>query len=121
MKTTTKYLLSVVFVLLLVWIFYRATRPVTVYLIYADWCGHCQRLHPDWEVLKDEYSSLNFVDINEQDTAAIESLQNRGVDVSGFPTIVAEKNGKFYPYKGFRLGYHSVPVLRTYLSRMKYF
>lgn len=60
-------------------------------IIYADWCGHCQRQAPDWIELA-----------KSADVYAIESEKYSGDDVSGYPTIKIVKDGKASDYTGER-------------------
>jgi len=75
----------------------RITKgPLTIVLvyaviIYADWCGHCQRQAPDWIELA-----------KSADVYAIESEKYSGDDVSGYPTIKIVKDGKASDYTGER-------------------
>lgn len=60
----------------------------------ASWCGHCQKLKPDWDKLADAYKGSRSVLIADVDcTAGGESLcQKHGV--RGYPTIkVFKKDG----------------------------
>jgi len=69
-------------------------EKVVVGLVYANWCGHCQALKPEWARMKKivPIHRVSFVEINEQKKDAhIENL-NRVHNVAlpspdGYPTI----------------------------------
>lgn len=69
----------------------KSSKGPCIIVIYADWCGHCQRAVPDWIELA-----------KSADVYAIESEKYSGDDVSGYPTIKIVKNGKVSDYKGER-------------------
>lgn len=66
----------------------------TLFLCYADWCGHCQRFKPAWAQIKRKLSSnkdVNVVEVNYDFISLLpKSLQN----IRGFPTIQIVKKGK---------------------------
>jgi len=77
----------------------------TFTMYYADWCGHCKKIKPDFE----NFVKSGSIDVNgttcqirmvspekEPDKAA-------GVDIKGFPTFLLETtDGKAIEYKGER-------------------
>jgi len=86
------------------------TREVTLY--YANWCGHCQKFKPEWEVLKSTLDKFNISHHEYEDSqdSAIIAKEN----VQGFPTIRIKENGKEYEYTGPRQAteiLHSLNVL----------
>lgn len=116
-----KFILAVLVVLLVVWILWRASRPRfgIVYLVYADWCGHCNRLKPIWNDMKNEMNGeIIFIDVNEKDTATVEQLTSQyGIEVSAYPTVFKiNRHGRVSKYDGFTNGKHDVNYLRNYLG-----
>ena len=70
-------------------------------LFYADWCGHCQHLKPEWSRLKDMHQKQQLAyKLAEIESAAMDALRSRMSDMSelvaveGFPTISMYDNGR---------------------------
>lgn len=119
-----KFSLVVIIALLILWVLYQVFRPkpIVVYLIYADWCGHCTRLKPIWNNMKNELGTeIQFIDINEKDSAAVEKLTSQyQVGVSGFPTIFGnDRYGRIVKYDGFSNGRHNGEYLRQFLHSLQ--
>ena len=67
---------------------------------YADWCGPCKKLSPEFARLSTEYDSITFLKVN---TDEAEELAKH-YDVSALPTIIYIKNGDTISMiKGFNL------------------
>ena len=71
--------------------------------IYANWCGHCQSLKPEWNKLKlnPRMSRLSFIEIEESQTAKMEQFKKKypQLQVNGYPTIFkinANKRIEYY-------------------------
>jgi thiol-disulfide isomerase/thioredoxin len=70
--------------------------------IYAEWCGHCKALKPEWEKLVNEALSndelkdnINLISIEETQLKRMsEKLQKK---VEGFPTLLFIKKGEMDP------------------------
>ena len=64
------------------------SKTITLGLVYADWCGHCNAFKPEWNVAKDmlngSNSNIKIVEINEKEANKDEVMKN--ID----PTLVAE-------------------------------
>ncbi len=76
----------------------------TMVLFYADWCGHCKKIKPDWEecskkVNKEEKRMIK-VDVGGKTPEQKELLDKYQID--GFPTILVFQNGTAEPYQGER-------------------
>ena len=108
------------------------TKHIVIGKIYADWCGHCVALKPEWEKMKrlvrlQMGRKLNHVHIDiiemgdtEENKAAGKTVDgliaefnakylpaadpSMKVTSNGFPTIFKVCNGKVEYYQGERLG-----------------
>lgn len=91
----------------------NALKPVTVGLVHANWCGHCQHLMPEWN--KMEHNIKNDPKLNTKcDIVKIESenisnelpkyetMINQKIPVEGYPTIFLIKNRQIEKYGGER-------------------
>jgi thiol-disulfide isomerase/thioredoxin len=73
-------------------------------LYYASWCGWCKRLKaPDggWAQLKKSGKLDNKVELVEVQ-CDVENPPEKAKSISGYPTIMLEKDGKDIPYEGDR-------------------
>ena len=77
-------------------------EPTIVVLFFANWCGHCQAMYPEWEKLKKEYKNNDDFILREIEHGNIEyekPLLEKEYDMSpnqvhGFPTLT-----KFHPHE----------------------
>lgn len=71
--------------------------------VYANWCGHCQNLQPEWLKMKKELKSLigkrgkiiKFIEIEESEQEKMNQFRERfpNLSVNGYPTIFKNING----------------------------
>jgi thiol-disulfide isomerase/thioredoxin len=86
--------------------------PDIVGKIYADWCGHCKDLAPEWETMKTNLITQmsgnvpEFIEIESKDWEAKRNHleQKTGkIEFIGYPTIFKwKKGGKVEYYNGNR-------------------
>lgn len=72
-------------------------------LYYADWCGHCQSMKPEWykakKALKKSAPKVLVKEVNAGDNSEVAAQEN----IEGFPTVVLNcKNGEKKEYNGDR-------------------
>jgi len=90
---------------------------VTIGLIYANWCGHCQALKPEWKKMKNNvmktpsykkgmYKFMEIEDADKMKDAKINSMnkyiQGQKLAANGYPTVFKVKSGKLNYYQGDR-------------------
>lgn len=91
--------------------------------IYADWCGHCQTLKPEWQKMKQSLKKINpsiqIVEVEESDTEKLERIKKiaGGLKVNAYPTIFKYKGGRIEYYNGERL---AKPMQSWALNRKVY-
>ena len=90
-----------------------SNKKAVVVLIHAKWCGHCQRLEPEWKTMKDSLdNNMNqHIIFEEIESAELDKklplvsknyMNGKPLDYRGFPTIGSIRNGKFEMYGGGR-------------------
>ena len=82
-------------------------------LFYAEWCGHCQTLKPDYVKFADvaQFIQVYAVDSDEQATLMKRLQQKESpVHIQGFPTIWMYSDGK--PMEEYT-GKRTTPALLT--------
>ena len=85
---------------------------VIVGKVYADWCGHCQMLKPEWAKMKHHIYSkrgkkhIVFAEIEEKQIdkklRKLEKDHSVKVNVNGYPTLFRIEGGKVKYYNGNR-------------------
>ena len=89
---------------------YKKRHPFVVGKVYANWCGHCQSLKPEWSkmkgLLKKRKHGIKYVEIEEtqKDQKFAEVKQKYGVEIqaNGYPTLFKIEGGKLSYYDGQR-------------------
>jgi thiol-disulfide isomerase/thioredoxin len=77
--------------------------------IYANWCGHCQALKPEWNKMKTlikKDANIEIVEIEENEHEKLNKLKQRfpHLQINGYPTIFKiYANKKIEYYTGNRL------------------
>jgi thiol-disulfide isomerase/thioredoxin len=75
--------------------------PITIVLVYADWCGHCHTYKPKFdEAAKNRKSPFQVASINETMINSVNKRINsmnksaKPINVSGYPSVISlTKNG----------------------------
>lgn len=79
--------------------------------IYANWCGHCQSLKPEWQMMRSTIkngSNIQFIEIEEGQINKLERFKKQfpNLEVNGYPTIFKiHPNRSIEYYNGARLAY----------------
>ena len=88
-------------------------KKAVVVLIHAKWCGHCLRLEPEWNTMKDSLDNavkqnIIFEEIESEELdkrlpmVSKTYMNGKPLEYRGFPTIGTIRNGKFEMYGGGR-------------------
>ena len=87
--------------------------------VYANWCGHCHHLKPEWKKLKNMISNkqvrVQFIEIEESESAKRATFEKKikaSLNVSGFPTIFKVQFGKPVEYY---TGPRTADAMRTWI------
>lgn len=84
-------------------------------MMYAPWCGHCQRLKPDWDKLA-KSPGVAGVKVSKVD-CTVNTVVCKKYDVSGYPTLLYFRNGDLLEtYSGAK----TLEALRSYLKQKKH-
>ena len=89
-------------------------KPVIIGLVYAEWCGHCKSLKPEWEAFKSavkkDHNLSNKCGIFEvEDSDSMKSvklskmnkkLKGGEIQVNGFPTLFKISGGGVEYFQG---------------------
>jgi thiol-disulfide isomerase/thioredoxin len=76
--------------------------PLTIIMVYADWCGHCHTMAPHFDAAsKSPQRSIQSVKVNEQMLDSVNDYMSKNVpqnskplSVQGYPSIlIVDKNG----------------------------
>lgn len=67
-------------------------NKIILTLYYAEWCGYCKRLLPEWYELKNKLKNNNDIILVEVEEKNIES--NIKQTISGFPTLIRSTDNK---------------------------
>ncbi len=76
--------------------------PLTIIMVYADWCGHCHTMAPHFDAAsKSPQRSIQSVKVNEQMLDSVNDYMAKNVpqnskplSVEGYPSIlIVDKNG----------------------------
>ena len=73
-------------------------------LFYADWCGHCKKLKPEWDETAKEVNKKDkkMLKVNCGSGSEEEKEIMSKYNIDGYPTIIVFDNGVASPYEGKR-------------------
>jgi protein disulfide-isomerase-like protein len=75
---------------------------VVLVKVYADWCGHCKSLAPQYEEVAEHFKDNEKVVIAKFDAPANEDFARNTLKIQSFPTIFIYKNGLKSNFEGAR-------------------
>jgi thiol-disulfide isomerase/thioredoxin len=72
--------------------------PITFILIYADWCGHCQRYKPMWEKLTTTPGRIaNMAAVRDDMFKKVPAIKD--AEINGYPSVIkVSPNGSIEKY-----------------------
>jgi thiol-disulfide isomerase/thioredoxin len=93
----------------------KKEKSIKIGLLYADWCGHCQKLKPEWDEMKKmikkdpklkEHCEIIEIESADNIKKRIEDINSKlkqgKLENNGYPTIFLIKDGKLTNYNGGR-------------------
>jgi len=97
-------------------------KPIMIGLVYANWCGHCQHLKPEWEKMKESllkhphFKDGKIIEIEDGDVEKEEKMKaiHPNLTVGGYPTIFKKDSKGIGYYSGNR---HSNELLKWALEK----
>jgi thiol-disulfide isomerase/thioredoxin len=72
----------------------KPSKKKSLTLYYAEWCGYCKKLMPEWKKLGSAYKNIKI--------KAIEEKKNKSFPVNSYPTIIFRNGNKMEKYEGLR-------------------
>ena len=82
------------------------TKKILIGKVYANWCGHCVSLKPEWQKMKNHikknYKHIEFIEAEVSQINKVKNIKERhNIQVNGYPTIFKIKeNGQLEYYSG---------------------
>lgn len=85
----------------------KMQKKIIIGKIYANWCGHCQQLKPEWQKMKTAIpiKQYEIIEIEESEVPRLDEFKQRFplLEVSGYPTIFKiHPNNRIEYYTGAR-------------------
>jgi thiol-disulfide isomerase/thioredoxin len=91
----------------------HSAKPVIIGLIYANWCGHCQALKPEWNTFKNNLkmdkklaSKCGIFEVEDSDSLKdfkikkiSKKVKGGELRIDGFPTLFKISGGNIEYYK----------------------
>ena len=75
------------------------TGPITLVLVYADWCGHCHKYLPQWkEFGQVKNRTANIISVHHDMLENIPTVKN--AKIQGYPSVIkVSPSGQITEYK----------------------
>jgi thiol-disulfide isomerase/thioredoxin len=71
----------------------RLNKGKWLVLYYANWCGHCQSMKPEWQKTVQNLKNNKNLNIAEVESESVSNIQPK-VKIVGFPSLKMYDNGK---------------------------
>ena len=72
-------------------------KTITIYMFHVDWCPHCKKAMPEWQMFSDQYNSTSLngfqiecreVDCTKSEDPKVKSMVDK-YSLKQYPTILA--------------------------------
>ena len=73
----------------------KLNKEKQLVLFYANWCGHCKKMKPDWDSASQEVGNEKMIKVDVGEGTPEQKKMMEKYDVQGFPTILVFENGEY--------------------------
>jgi len=73
----------------------KLNKDKQLVLFYANWCGHCKKMKPDWDSASQEVGNEKMIKVDVGEGTSEQKKMMEKYDVQGFPTILVFENGEY--------------------------
>jgi thiol-disulfide isomerase/thioredoxin len=73
----------------------KLNKEKQLVLFYANWCGHCKKMKPDWDSASQEVGNEKMIKVDVGEGTSEQKKMMEKYDVQGFPTILVFENGEY--------------------------
>jgi|TARA_B110000114_G_C14991394_1_gene356756 thiol:disulfide interchange protein len=73
----------------------KLNKDKQLVLFYANWCGHCKTMKPEWDKASQEIGEEKMIKLDVGDGKPEQKLMMEKYGVQGFPTILVFENGEY--------------------------
>jgi thiol:disulfide interchange protein len=73
----------------------KLNKDKQLVLFYANWCGHCKKMKPDWDSASQEVGNEKMIKVDVGEGTPEQKKMMEKYDVQGFPTILVFENGEY--------------------------
>ena len=71
----------------------KLNKDKQLVMFYADWCGHCKKIKPDWDEAAKEVGYEKMIKVNVGDVTEEQKKTMNTYGIQGFPTILIFEKG----------------------------
>lgn len=73
----------------------KLNKDKQLVLFYANWCGHCKKMKPDWDTASQEVGNEKMIKVDVGEGTPEQKKVMKKYDIQGFPTILVFENGEY--------------------------